>query len=173
MKKDIKNEVLEKIDKENIRIKPRRYFIILKVLIYAISGLLLVLTVYIFNLMFYLPRRSLRLLEQGEVTQYLSLFPWPLIIIAVGLIALLIYIYRHYEGGYKKQIGITALIILAVVLFGGTLIARTNINQELEKYPRFQRFYQWNEDNFVPRGPRQRLHQPRYNFSPNMYNRTN
>jgi len=152
MTKDIKKETLKKISDEKIKIKSKSYFQLLNILLYGISVVLILTGIYIFNLMFYLPSRSQRMLPQESTTNYLSLFPWPLLIAGSMIVGLIIFVYRNYEGGYKKHLAITAGIIFFIILFGGALVAGANLNEELERKPHFKRFYQWNEDNFVPRG---------------------
>ncbi|MDD3480714.1 MAG: hypothetical protein PHW75_00590 [Patescibacteria group bacterium] len=153
MKKDIKKETLNRIRKNDIKPKPKSYFAFLRAAIYSASFVILILAIYIFNLMFYLPERALRMAENGNLS-YLSLFPWPLLIIGSIVVAVLLYLYRNYEGGYKKHIGITALIVFFFVLLLGMGLSRLNLNEQFEKRPGFRQFYQWNDENFVPRGPR-------------------
>lgn len=153
MSKDIKKETLKKIKKEDIKPKPKSYFAFFKASLYVASVIILILAIYIFNLMFYLPERALRMADNGNLN-YLSLFPWPLLIIGAIIVGILIFIYRNYEGGYKKHIGITALIVFFVVLFFGMGLSRLNFNEQFEHRPGFRQFYEWNDDNFVPRGPR-------------------
>lgn len=157
MKKDIKKEILEQIKKEKVKIKPKSYFQILKGVIYGLSIILIVFTVYVFNLMFYLPSRTTRIVERAGINEYLSLFPWPLIIIGAAAIGILIYLYRNYEGGYKKHLLITTLIIFGISLIAGGALAKSNLNEKLEQRPDLRRMYDWHDDNFVPRGPRNRL----------------
>ena len=164
MKKDLKEETLKKIQGENIKIKPRWYFKLSKILVYAVSAILVIAGTYLFNLMFYLPMRTLRIAEREGFAEYISLFPWPLIIVGGIIVGGIVYLYRHYEGGYKKRLGITAVIISIAIIVGGVAIAKSNINEKLEERRPFQRFYEWNEDSFVPRGPRNKLHQPRLNY---------
>ena len=166
MKKDFQKEIMAKIKKENIKVKPRIYFQGLKTGFYILISILTVAAIYIFNLMFYLPSRTLRIAEHEGLAEYFALFPWLLIIVGAIIVGILVYLYRHHDGGYKKHLGITALVIFGVVLIGGMITARSNLNEKLEEQPHFQRFYDWNEDNFVPRGPRRRLMEPREGFIP-------
>lgn len=158
MKKDLKEETLKKIRGGNIKIKPRWYFKLSKILVYAVSAILVIAGTYLFNLMFYLPMRTLRIAEREGFGEYISLFPWPLIIIGGVIVGSIIYLYRHYEGGYKKHLGITAVIISVAIIVGGVAIAKSNFNEKLEERRPFQRFYEWNDKNFIPDKQRQRLY---------------
>lgn len=157
MKEDLKKETLAKIKEQKIKVKPKSYFQLLKVLLYGFSVLLVLAAIYVFNLMFYLPGRSVRLLESGRAANLLSLFPWPLLVAGSLIVGLLIYLYRNYEGGYKKRIGLIALLIFGAMLLLGAAVAKSHFNERLEQGTHLRRFYQWNEDNFVPRGPRNKL----------------
>lgn len=166
MKKTLKETTLEKIKTDGLKPKPKSYFQIIKVFTYGLSVLLSLLTISIFNLMFYLPGRGQRLIAYPRILDRLSLIPWPLLLIGSALIGLLIYLYRHYEGGYKKHIAIVALVLAALMIFLGAALSASHLNERLERGPRFQRFYQWNDDNFVPRGPR---HNQRTPYLPSSY----
>jgi hypothetical protein len=157
MKKDLKKATLEKIRKEDLKPKPKSYFQVVKVFLYGLSVLLFLLAIYTFNLMFYLPGRSLRMLESGRAVDYLRVFPWPLLIIGSATVGLLIFLYHNYEGGYKKRLGIVALVGFGLLIILGAALAGSRLNEGLERGPHFRRFYQWNEDNFVPRGSRHNL----------------
>lgn len=166
MKKSLSQTTLEKIKKEDLKPRPKSYFQIIKVFIYGLSVLLFLLAIYIFNLMFYLPGRGQRLLTSPRLLDRLALFPWPLLIIGSALIGFIIYLYRHYEGGYKKHLGIVAIILTGLLVILGFALHSSRINERLEEGPRFQRFYQWNDDNFVPRGPR---HNQRFQELPSSF----
>jgi len=171
MKKDLKEETLKKIQGDNIKIKPRWYFKLSKILIYTISAILVIAGTYLFNLMFYLPMRTLRIAEKEGFGEYISLFPWPLIIIGGVIVGVIIYLYRHYEGGYKKHLGITAVIISVLIISGGIVIAKSNLNEKLEERPRLKHFYEWNDKSFIPDKQRQRLYKNLNYNQPNMTTR--
>lgn len=152
MKKNLKKETLQKIEEQKIKVKPKSYFQFLKVLVYGLSILLVLCAIYIFNLMFYLPSRNGRLLGPGRIVNLFSLFPWPLLIVGSLIVGALIYLYHNYEGGYKKRISLVALLIFGVMLILGATVAKSRFNERLEQGTHLRRFYQWNEDNFVPKG---------------------
>ncbi|MBW6432014.1 hypothetical protein K0A96_02410 [Patescibacteria group bacterium] len=156
MKKDLKKETLEKIKKDNIKIRPKSYFKIIKGSVYALLLTLMLVAIYVFNIIFYLPVRSLRFAERAGIKEYLLLFPWPLLIIGALVVTFLIYIYRNYDGGYKKPISVIILLIFGSILVISGSLANSNFNQKIEERPGFRRMYQWQEDNFVPQRQRRR-----------------
>lgn len=156
MKRDLKRETLEKIKKGNIKIKPKSYFRIIKGLIYTLLVILMLIAIYVFNIMFYLPKRSLRFAEQAGIKEYLLLFPWPLVIIGALVVTFLIYLYRNYDGGYKKPISIIIAVVFGSILVISGALANSNFNQKIEERPGFRRMYEWHENNFVPQGQRRR-----------------
>lgn len=156
MKKDLKKETLAKIKEGNVKIKPKSYFKIIKGFIYALLVTLMLIAIYVFNIIFYLPTRSLRFAEQAGIKEYLLLFPWPLVIIGALVVTFLIYLYRNYDSGYKKPISIIILVVFGSILVISGALANSNFNQKFEERPGFRRMYEWHEDNFVPQGQRRR-----------------
>lgn len=159
MKDKLKSEILKKIKKNDVKVRPKLYFQVLRALFYITLTALIFLAVFVFNLVFYLPKRNLVFFSWTNIADS---FPWTLLIVGSLLIGILVYLYRHYAEGYKKQIGISILVISILVLASGFLMARSNINEKLERGPRFRRFYDWNQENFGPRRPMRgpRFHQP-------------
>lgn len=160
MNRNIKKETLKRIKKENIKIKPKSYFKILKTFIYAFTIILGILSIYIFNLIVYLPKRSLRFAENQGVFEYLKLFPWPLLIIGSLTTGVLIYLYKNYEGGHRKHLAFITIIVFGSILIASATLANSNFNQKIEEKPRFRKMYDWQEENFVPggRGRQNRIH---------------
>lgn len=156
MNKSIKEKTLEQIKNEEIKIKPKLYFKILKGFIHVSIIILGLLSIYIFNLIFYLPSRSLRFAEKQGLSEYLSLFPWPLLFIGALTVAVLIYLYKNYEGGYKKHLVIITLLIFGSVLLVSGFLVKSNFNQKIEERPGFRRMYDWKEDKFLPKEQRRR-----------------
>lgn len=155
MKKDIKKEVLKKIDQKEVTVRPKIFFTLLKIALVAVLIFVSLVALYVFNLSFYLPRRGLSLAEMVQRPVILSSIPWGLVIIGTGLVVLLGYLYIKHEGGYKRNILWTIIGISAFLVLGGALISSTKLNENLEKRPGMRRFYNNTEERFVPgQGPR-------------------
>ncbi len=150
MNKDLKKEILEKIKKNDIKVRSKNFFKFIKMLFLVLSIFLGISAIYIFNLSFYLPRRA-GVLGVGPTPPVIfDSIPWGLVLIGALIIGVLIYIYKKYEGGYKKNLLWTVIIIsLGIVILGGFASA-TKLNENLEESPHFQRFYEEGQRKFVP-----------------------
>ena len=151
MKKSTK-KILDEIELKRIKIKPKAYFKLLKTLTLGVSILLVIFTVVLFNIMFYLPTRMMRIVGESSPKEYLALFPWPLILAGGVTIGTLVFIYRKYEGGYKKRLLVTIGVVFLGLLFFGAALAKSNVNDLLEKRDEFKKIYEWQEENFIPQG---------------------
>ncbi|MDD3678980.1 MAG: hypothetical protein PHT36_01915, partial [Patescibacteria group bacterium] len=127
MKKSTK-KILDEIELKRIKIKPKAYFKLLKTLTLGVSILLVIFTVVLFNIMFYLPTRMMRIVGESSPKEYLALFPWPLILAGGVTIGTLVFIYRKYEGGYKKRLLVTIGVVFLGLLFFGAALAKSNVN---------------------------------------------
>jgi len=155
MKKDIKKEVLKKIEQKEVLVRPRFVFTLLKIALVTILISVALVALYIFNLSFYLPRRGLSLAEMAQRPIIFSSIPWGLVIMGASLVVLLGYLYIKHEGGYKRNILWTIIGLSAFLILGGALISVTQMNERLERRPGFNRFYNKTEERFVPgQGPR-------------------
>jgi hypothetical protein len=150
MKKDIKKEVLEKIAKKEVAVRPKTFFAVLNAILAIILISIGAVAVYLWNLSFYLPRRGLTPEEMMDRPIVLASIPWGLVILGASLVVLLSYLYIKHEGGYKKNILWTIVGISILLIFGGAAISATRLNEALERRPMMGRFYENTEYNFAP-----------------------
>lgn len=132
---NISKEIIGKIKKEKIKIKPKSYFIL--------RGLFFILgTVFIFFLSFFivsfiifilrsngsllLPRFGLR----GFGILLVS-FPWLLAITALLFIVVLEIFAKHYKFIYQKPLLYSVIGITIIVLLGGFLFTRIPIHNKV------------------------------------------
>lgn len=156
MKKDLKKKIAEEIKRKDVKIRSKNFFKFLKIVGICALAVLGVIAVFVFNLSFYLPKRGFVGSRIFPVEIFASL-PWLLVILGALIIGLLIYIYIKYEGGYKRSLLWTIILITIGIVFLGALVSVSRLNERLEEKPRMQRLYDWGESNFVP-GSRRRLH---------------
>lgn len=152
MNDKIKKEVMKKINRGDVKIRPRIFFDTLKVGIITVMVFLFISAVFLINFSFYLPKRAgaFKGFHLGRFNILLSSVPWLLILIGAVLIGLFIYIYRQYEGGYKKHLWvIVAIVSFGVVILGGIMTV-SNINEHFKNVPHMKKFYQWGEKRFGP-----------------------
>jgi len=158
MKNDLKEKTLSKIQEEKIKIRPKSYFIVLKIMTYILSAIIALAAILTVNLTLYLPQRTIRMIGKAGIAEYLTLLPWPLLVASGLLIGIFIHFYKNYEDGYKKHFGLAAIIIVLTIIISGGILAASNFNEKIESKPGVNKLYKWNEDNLVPQGPRRRLH---------------
>lgn len=169
--KDIKKEVLKKIDLGEVKMKSKAHFEVLKVLWAMLMTASVLVAIFLINLAFYLPKRAgvFQGLRPGRLNVMLSSIPWWLVLFGAIFIGIAVYIYRNYEGGYKKHLSVIIIAIAVLVITIGGVLAVTNINEGIEKRPGMRQFYQWNEKRFGPPGMRSPMHRDRLNQKPGTF----
>lgn len=150
MKKDFKKEVLKEIKDKEIKQTPKSFFQIVAVLIWVFTAGIGIMAIYLVNLSFYLPRRGLTISQMLERPIILSSIPWALLLIAAVAIGLLSFIFIRYEGGYKKNIFWTIVIISLLAILGGALVSASRLNEALEMRRGIRMMYDATEMRFVP-----------------------
>lgn len=150
MKKDLKKEVLEKIKKEEVKVRPKSFFVALKIFLGAFLIFLGIAAAYIFNLSFYLPRRAGAFGRNLTPPIILNSIPWGLVLIGAVVIGVLIYLYKNYEGGYRKNLLLTVIITTVVIIVAGWLMSVSRFNERLEQRPHFRWMYEEGERRFMP-----------------------
>ncbi len=130
----IKDSVMDKIHNNEIKMKPKAYFIVGSV--FAFAGLIasIVTSVFLIGLI----RFSLR--THGPMGQYrldnmLSNFPWWTTLFAILFLLAGILIMRKYDFSYKvKPLHLIIGLIFAVIV-AGWMIDLTGINDSLSRGP--------------------------------------
>lgn len=133
---NLKERVLSDIASRDIRVYPRIYFILRIVLIAAIALLVLIISIFIFNYVFFSLRVSGRgmLLDFGPrgFSSFLEYFPWLLLVVDLALIVILEWLLRQFRFGYRSPVLYLLLGIFAITLSAGYLMNRaTNIDDVL------------------------------------------
>jgi hypothetical protein len=115
---NIKEAILAKIKKEELRMKPKTYFMLKLAALVAVLLGVLIFSVFICNFILFSIRVSghgtlLSFGPQG-VLQFLRFFPWLYLILDIALIVLLEWLVRQFRFGYK----IPALrLLFGILLF--------------------------------------------------------
>jgi glucan phosphoethanolaminetransferase (alkaline phosphatase superfamily) len=118
MKKDIKENVMDKIKKEEIRMWPRYYFILAS--IFTLLGLIAsaISSIFLISVISFLLR------SHGPMGEYrlnlmIESFPWYLPLLAIFGIILGIAMLRRYDFSYKRNMWlIVGAFFIAVILTG-------------------------------------------------------
>lgn len=132
----LRDQILLKIKGQEIAIKPRMYFTLRVALLGILTAIMLSATVLIFNYILFVLRLNAHtaLLGFGEVgfLRFLKFFPWYLLALNIGCIAILEVLIRSFRFGYRAPIlyGIALLIAIAGAV-GTTLDRATPLNDRL------------------------------------------
>jgi hypothetical protein len=130
--KDITKEIMQKIDKGDIKMKPKGYFILGS--IFTFIGLIssIVVSTFLIGLINF----SLRAhgpMGQYRFDQILANFPWWTILLAILGLAVGITLIRQYDFSYKiKPWLVIAGFILAIII-GGYIIDITGANDFMSR----------------------------------------
>jgi hypothetical protein len=132
----IKEQILEKIRGNELRMKPRAYFTLRLIALGLVASLILVLTVFIFNFIFFSMRVSghAHLFRYGfsGIVIFLALFPWTLLFADLLLVILLEHLLRRFRFASRQPILYVFLVLLALAISAGIFIDRTSdINERL------------------------------------------
>jgi len=130
-----KNNILEKIKKGKVKMKPKIYFIwrgifIAFSIIFITLFILYILSFIFFNLrlsgMWYLPRFGFPGFGALLVSS-----PWVLILIAIALIIILEVLVKRFSFAYRRPILYSILAIIVIVFLASFIIGKTQFHPEL------------------------------------------
>ena len=151
-KKSLKEQLLEDIRAGDVMMTPRAYFTLKLAAFTATAGGVLLVSIFIFNFIFFSIRVSGNdaLLGFGPhgFEAFARFFPWHLLILDVILIVLLQWLVRHFRFGYRIPIlYLVGALILAAFTFGFALDRGTPLNDRLHEGrdrlpPPLGRFYE-------------------------------
>jgi len=127
---------MERIQARQVSMRPRAYFMLKLASLAALSGLILVISILLSNLISFDLRLNGhdRLLGLGWRGIYIAIvsFPWWLLVIDVGLIVLLRSLLKAYSFGYKNAwLPLVGALLLISSAAGATLDHGTMLNDTL------------------------------------------
>lgn len=134
-KKSIRDAVLSKIKKGDVKMRPKTYFLLKTILI--VAGVLVACSLIIFLISFisfhllasgiwYLPSFGFR-----GFGIYLRLLPWFLIFISLALILVLEILSKRFSFVWRRPIFYSLLAIILIALIGGFIIDKTSFHSGL------------------------------------------
>ena len=119
-------KVLDKIRAHQVTMRPRFYFTLKSIALAVVAILTLLLTVSIGSFILYTIRTSYEtsLLGFGPsgLFIFLSLFPWPLLILDVICIMILEWMLRKFRFGYRSPLLYLLFVILVIILSASSVI---------------------------------------------------
>jgi len=133
--KDKTQDILEKIRRNELILKPKIYFRLRFVAFLLVVFVVLVVSVFLSSLILFTIRASgqASLIGFGPAgwQVFLVLFPWGLFILEIGLIILFQYLLRSFRFGYKVPRLYLLGCVLVVMLVSGFAIDKTPLHNIL------------------------------------------
>lgn len=132
----LKEKLLHKIDSHELRMKPKRYFVMRLVALAIVAGLVLAVTVFLFNFIFF----SMRVSGHAQLFRYggagffvfLKLFPWLLFATDILLVILLEKLLRRFRFAYRQPVLYLFLALFAFGIAAGLFLDRiSDVNERL------------------------------------------
>lgn len=127
--KKISSEIMDQIHEGKIKMRSKAYFVIGSILTFI--GLVASISISVFAIgamRFFL--RSNGILSH-KIDRILSLFPWWLLILAIGGLILGIIFIKRYDFSYKFDIKIAVLLMILVVIMSGWVVDLLGFNDLL------------------------------------------
>lgn len=146
---DITNDVMTRIKKEHITMKPRWYFILGSFAMTIGMMGLSIISIFSVNLIAF----SLRTHgPMGDIRcqQILTSFPWwaPVIVI-IGL-GFGIVMLKKYDFSYKKSFSVVIVGFIAAIILAGIVADNLGLNTMLLRQKQMRGFYQLQNQNSTP-----------------------
>jgi len=159
-KNSLSDEILNKIKSGSVKMKPKLYFILQTIFLILSIFTLFLFVIYIVSFIaFSLRATGLLFLPKfgfPGIGIFLISFPWPLILLAIILIAALEILSKHFNFIYRRPLLYSLIGIIIIVIAIGFLVERTPFHSNLfrrsqtEHLPAIEPFYR---DFGVPRIP--------------------
>lgn len=131
---ELKNKVMESIEKNEVKMRSKNFFRVMKALTEIGIVALALLVIFLINLSFYLPRKGFGLgLGANRWNHIFSTIPWWIVILGVAGIGLLIWIIYRYTGAYKKRLAWIIGIVSIVIVIAGFLLSVSNFNETVDE----------------------------------------
>lgn len=136
MHETLRDKIMGQIKTEHISMRPRLYFTLQLAAIAAVSVLVLLLSVFIFNFLLFSIRINSHeaFLSFGPrgIVAFLMFFPWGLLIFDAALIFLLEWLLRTFKFGYRFPLLYVLATLLAITVVTGFALDRgTGFNDRL------------------------------------------
>ncbi|MGB9883209.1 MAG: hypothetical protein ACPLRN_01700 [Microgenomates group bacterium] len=157
-KQNLKKQIMEKIKKEEIKMKPKWYFILGSLLLFIGFLLSTLFSIFIINLILFLLRVHYGPMYQYRLLMILINYPWWLILLGGLSIFFGIKLLNEYEFSYRKNLWFLVLGYIFIIFLSAYLIDYFNLNRYFYQKRFMRKFFQnekqyfYNNKNF--RGPR-------------------
>lgn len=151
---DIEKNIIEKIKKDEIKMKPRYYFVFGSLFITLGMMVSFIFSAFFINLI----SHRIRMLKMAEYLpmgapgriMFIQRFPWHFLFIALALIALGAWLLKMYDISYRKSFLAILVGIFITVVCAGLVVDKLGINGPLQKKPGFRELYNMPPNNMPP-----------------------
>jgi hypothetical protein len=133
--KDKIKDILDKIKRNEVTMRPKTYFIVRLVALILVALAIYVITIFLSSLVLFTIRASghASLIGFGpsgwEV--FLLLFPWKLLILDILLIILLEWLLRSFRFGYRIPVLYLFLGVVCLMVVSGYVLDRLHLHDDL------------------------------------------
>lgn len=135
LKKSIKDLVLDKIKKGEVKMRPKAHFVLKTILVLSGAVILALFVLYLISFIAFALRAggigSLPGFGSRGLGSLLVSIPWLLILIAIFLIAALEILVRRFSFSYRRPIFYSVLTIVFLVFMGSFIINKTYLHPVL------------------------------------------
>jgi len=134
-KSPLTNKVLDKLQSGQIKMHPKKYFILKTALIVLSVIIVAFFTLYLISFIIFAMRASgawyLPNFGFYGLKAFLAFLPWLLILMAAALIIVLEILVKHFSFAYRRPIFYSALGIIIITLSGSLVIDKTRFHSNL------------------------------------------
>lgn len=134
--KNIKSQVLEKIETGKINMRPHFYFVLQVVALIVVAFLTLLISSLLISFIIFSLIASGKLFLFGfgvrGFLMFFVLFPWSMLIVEVALIILLEWLIKKFKFGYRSSFSRLILGILLISILFSIIIASTPFHNALQ-----------------------------------------
>ena len=151
-KNKIASEVMEKIEKGEVKMTPKYYFVVGSVLVgVGLAGSMMGISFLTHIILFRMraDRPIFMLMEREHGMAPVMNFPWLMFGFFLALTFLGIKFLKQYEISYKRNLRGILIAGMTFVVVLGCLMDRMGVERELQKVPTFRRVY--GEQRLAPR----------------------
>ena len=149
--KSISQRITSKIEKGELKMRPKAYFIVKTILITGLLILAFLLALYFGSLTIFVLRINDILLFHGigfqVIRNILLSFPWYLVLLVFGLVVLVEVIAKRFNFIYRKPLIVSLFIIITLVFLSSFIIEKSSLHYsffrlaEQERLPLAGRMY--------------------------------
>lgn len=158
---NITKNIMEKIEKGEVKMKPKVYFVLGSII--TLAGLIsfFVVSVFFINLiLFYIRARGP--MAQFRIEESVNNFPWWILIIAVTGIFLGIFSLRKYDFSYSRNFPLIVIGFVLSIIIAAFMVDQLGLNEALQRGPIKRLYGEFRETRKERPGFRMRENPNRY-----------